>query len=155
VQYGEQGLAIRTGWNPAPPVPEVPADAARGAVPADAAWRAELAAVEERLRRELAPASRPADVQTATPVAARASDEELLRRVQRMIDESEVRQQRNLALRMTEVSRDFAVQRQSDLVQIQQGLGRLEGRTEAEAARARELMNYIMRVSQQPQQPPR
>jgi hypothetical protein len=53
---------------------------------------------------------------------------------------------------MAEVSRDFSLQRQADLVQIQQGLGRLEGRTEAEAARARELMNYIMRVSQpQPQ----
>ena len=68
--------------------------------------------------------------------------------VQKLIDDAEIRQQRNLALRMTEVSRDFSVQRQADLVQIQQGLGRLEGRTEAEAARAREMMNYIMRVSQ-------
>ncbi len=92
-----------------------------------------------------------ATVPTASPVAlgpARASDAELLDRVQKLIDDAEVRQQRNLALRMTEVSRDFSVQRQSDLVQIQQGLGRLEGRTEAEAARAREMMNYIMRVSQ-------
>ncbi len=50
---------------------------------------------------------------------------------------------------MTEVSRDSAVQREADLVQIQQGLGRLEGRSDAEAARAREMMNYIVRVSQQ------
>ena len=86
-------------------------------------------------------------------VATRTRDDELLRRVQQLIDDSEVRQQRNLALRMTEVSRDFSLERQADLVQIQQGLGRLEGRTEAEAAKQRELMNYIIRVSQP--QPPR
>jgi len=60
-----------------------------------------------------------------------------------------VRQQRNLALRVAELARDFDVQRDADLVQIEQGLGRIEGRSEAEAARSREMMNYIQRVSQQ------
>jgi hypothetical protein len=157
IQYGEGGFAVRTGWSQTPVLPSTsPAIPQRTSSSAETPWRAELAAFEERLRRELTSAARPAiDMRAAAPVSSRTTDEELLRRVQRMIDESEVRQQRNLALRMTEVSRDFAVQRQSDLVQIQQGLGRLEGRTEAEAARARELMNYIMRVSEQPQQPPR
>jgi hypothetical protein len=116
--------------------------------------------LEQQLRREWAAVARtqaqPAAA-TIPPVAAavssRMSDEELLRRVQEMVDDSEIRQQRNLALRMAEVSREFAVQRQTDLVQIQQGFGRLEGQTKAEAVRAQEIMNYIMRVSQQ--QPPR
>jgi hypothetical protein len=71
--------------------------------------------------------------------------------VQALIDASEVRQQRNLALRMTEMSHDFDLQRKADLVQIQQGLGVLEGRS---AAERREIMNYLVRVSQQGQRPP-
>jgi hypothetical protein len=74
----------------------------------------------------------------------------VLRQIQALIDESEVRQQRNLALRVAELSRDFDLQRRAALVESKQGLGQLEGRTEAEVARNREMMNYIMRVSQQP-----
>jgi anti-sigma factor RsiW len=151
VQYGSQGLVVRTGWSrPAAPAQASPA----AVVPAAAGtpWRADLTTLEERLRREIATA-RPAPPEaTVALTSSRTTDAELLRRVQQIVDDSEVRQQRNLALRMAEVSRDFSLQRQADLVQIQQGLGRLEGRTEAEAAKQRELMNYIMRVSQ-PQQP--
>jgi hypothetical protein len=114
--------------------------------------RSELAAMEQRLRQEFGAGrtlSTPAEAVNAS-VAPRTSEEAFLRKVQQMIDESEIRQQRNLALRMADVSRDFSLQRRQDLVQIEQGLGRLEGRTEAEAARQREIMNYIIRVSQPP-----
>jgi hypothetical protein len=119
-------------------------------------WRSELAALEERLRRDLIPvagASSAAAPAAPALVSSRTSDAELLRRVQQLVDDSEIRQQRNLALRMAEIQQDVTNQRQADLVQIQQGVSRLEGRTEAEAARQRELMNYIMKVSQQPQPP--
>ncbi|MBP1607063.1 MAG: hypothetical protein H6Q08_2437, partial [Acidobacteria bacterium] len=77
--------------------------------------------------------------------AAAATNAALLARIERLINESEVRQQRNLALRVAELSRDFDLQRRADLVRIQQGLGE----TQADAARTREMMNYFMRVSQQ------
>ncbi len=157
------GLVIRTGWNRADTTAEIrqaALPAPTSALPASPApspgeWRTELAALEQRLMGELsrsAPttlAATNASTTTSGPVTRRLSDDELLRRVQQLIDDAELRQQRNLALRMTEVSRDLAVQREADLVQIQQGMGRLEGRSEAEAARAREMMNYIVRVSQQ------
>jgi hypothetical protein len=157
------GLVIRTGWNRADTTAEVrqaalPAPTSSlpaSQTPSPEDWRSELAALEARLMGELS-RSAPTTLVATTPGTAtsgdasrRLSDDELLRRVQQLIDDAELRQQRNLALRMTEVSRDLAVQREADLVQIQQGMGRLEGRSEVEAARARELMNYIVRVSQQ------
>jgi hypothetical protein len=59
----------------------------------------------------------------------------VLRRVQTLIDQSEARQQRELALRLAQVLNDFDRQRQTDLVRIQQGFG--------------ELLNQFVRVSQQ------
>jgi anti-sigma factor RsiW len=158
IRYDAEGLAVRTGWSQGTTPPSaagVRTVETAGAVGNATPWRADLRALEQQLRAELTQARGPAVAPVPAAVSSRTSDADLLRRVQAMIDESEVRQQRNLALRMTEVSRDFAMQRQADLVQIQQGMGRLEGRTEAEAARARELMNYIMRVSQPQQAPPR
>jgi hypothetical protein len=167
VRVDRGGLVIRTGWSrPAAAPGQAPATAPAGLAPAASLpvipagaepWRTDLAALERQLRQEF----RAARAEAATPVAAPAPargdaqglDPDVLRRVQALVDESEVRQQRNLALRIAEVSRDFDLQRRTDLVQIQQGLGRLEGRTDAEAARTRELVNYMMRVSQQ--QPPR
>ncbi|MGE3843871.1 MAG: anti-sigma factor [Vicinamibacterales bacterium] len=153
LSYGPDGFSARTGWSrpvAAPTTPAAAVESMSGAAP----WRAELTALERQLRRDLGGSaiqsvSAPAAAPVSLASTRGAPDAELLRRVQQLIDESEIRQQRNLALRMAEVSRDFNVQRQADLVQIQQGMGRLEGRTEAEAARAREMMNYIMRVSQQ------
>jgi hypothetical protein len=174
IQYGADGLRVRTGWaDTASARAQAPGAAERadmaaqsrgraastegvalplagpvaGSPDAGAPWRADLVRLGDELRREMAAvAPRP------TAVSTRTSDEELLRRVQQLIDDSELRQQRNLALRVTELSREFALQRQVDLVQIQQGLGRLEGRTEEEAARSRQIMNFL-RVSQQ--QPPK
>jgi anti-sigma factor RsiW len=164
VRYGADGFVLRTGWTrlgstQAPTASAVTTrDAAvvpAAAAPVDVApWRADLAALERQLREDFvagrsqavgggAPIVRPVSHQTTVGL-----DQETLRRIQALIDEAEVRQQRNLALRVAELSRDFDLQRRADLVQIQQGLGQLEGRTEAEVARNRELVNYIMRVSQ-------
>jgi hypothetical protein len=161
VRYDANGFAVQTGVSASPAsagsLPTALDRSGRGDAEGTP-WRTELTALEKQLRREFADAHAglvPAASNSngMAPVSSRTSDQEVLKRVQQLIDESEIRQQRNLALRMTEVSRDFSLQRQADLVQIQQGFGRLEGRTEAEAARARELMNYILRVSQQESPP--
>jgi hypothetical protein len=73
----------------------------------------------------------------------------LLARVRTLIEESEQRQQRELALRTAQVVRDFDSQRRVDLAQIQRNFGQIEGLTGAEAREQREMLNYLMRVSEQ------
>ncbi|MSO56428.1 MAG: zf-HC2 domain-containing protein [Acidobacteria bacterium] len=73
--------------------------------------------------------------------------DDVLARVKSMIDQSEVRQRRELALRLADVVRDFDAQRRADLVQVQQNFGELEGQTGAEVAHQRELLNYLVRTS--------
>ena len=63
--------------------------------------------------------------------------------------ESEQRQQRLLALRTAELVNDFDSQRRVDLAQIQRTFGQIEGLTGAEVREQREMLNYLMRVSQQ------
>ena len=66
-----------------------------------------------------------------------------------LIDESEQRQQRELALRTAQIVSDFDSQRRVDLTQIQRSFGQIEGLTGAEVREQREMLNYLMRVSQQ------
>lgn len=161
VTLGPDGLRVRTGRaqtavaQTAPEAPPQPAaaPATDAQEPDSTAWRAELAALEQRLRTEMSSRGEAAATQTvAAAPAPRGDDTAFMRRVQELIDAAETRQQRNLALRMTELAREFDVQRRTDLVTFQQGLGQLEGRTQAEVARTREMMNYIVRASSNPPQ---
>jgi hypothetical protein len=144
VRYGTGGLVVRTGWTGAAP------EASRAPVAsvpprADGSpWRVDLDALERRLRSEIA--ARPRE--TAMPAAVSATDEELLRRVRALVSDSEERQQRELALRLTQVLQDVERQRRADLVRIEQGFGQLEGLTGAEVARQRQMLNYLVSVSQ-------
>ena len=70
-------------------------------------------------------------------------------RVRTLIEESEQRQQRELALRTAELVRDFDSQRRIDLAQIQRNFGQIEGLTGAEVREQREMLNYLIRASQQ------
>ena len=165
VRYDAGGFVLRTGWARTPAAPSVAAARDEGAAPPDARaagvapvadaapWRGDLATLERQLRQDFlggrASAGVPPAVRPVSGAGATRLDPDVLGQIQALIDESEVRQQRNLALRVAELSRDFDLQRRADLVEIKQGLGQLEGRTEAEVARNREMMNYIMRVSQQ------
>ena len=108
--------------------------------------RADLAALEQRLRSEM---SQPR-VNTQN-VAALPADARILERVRVMIDESEQRQRRELALRSAELVRDFDAQRNVDLARIERTLGQMDGTTGAEVAQQRQMLNYLMRVSQRGQ----
>lgn len=77
-----------------------------------------------------------------------ALPEEMLRRVQALIDQSESRQRRELALRLSDVVHDFDAQRQADMQRVDQNFGQLEGQTGTEVARQRELLNSLVKVSQ-------
>ena len=147
VRYDRSGLSVRTGWIASPiAVPAAPV-AFPAPVESDA-WRAELATVEQRLRAEFraagAASSRPAAVQAPAP-----GTEEILRRVQTLVEQSESRQQRELALRIGELLRDVQAQRTADLVRIDRTLGYIQNGTGAEVMRQRRLLNDLaVRVTQ-------
>jgi hypothetical protein len=168
ITVGPQGLSLKTGRGhqeagagaaqpgggagevlTSLPEPEAGPDVALAGAPAPgpAEWESALAALERRLRAEMDARVVAAPGPTVALASSRAGDQALLRQVQALIDAAETRQQRNLAQRVTELAREFDVQRKTDLVTIQHGLGQLEGRTQVEAARTRELMNMIVRTS--------
>ena len=110
---------------------------------------ASLAALERRLRDEMA-TIRVANRETVAPSSPSLGNEtQLMTRVRALIEESEQRQQRELALRTAELVRDFDSQRRVDLAQIQRNFGQIEGLTGAEVREQREMLNYLIRVSQQ------
>ena len=136
VRYDGSGLRVRTGWvAPAPAVESLPAD--------EGPWRAELIALEQRLRADLGPTP-------ASPIAVNAADTagtlgpEALRRMRTLVEESERRQQRELALRLGEAMREVSVQRQEDLVRIDRNIGAMQSNTGREMLRQRsDLLNYV------------
>ena len=74
----------------------------------------------------------------------------MLARVRTLVEESEQRQRRELALRTADVVRDFDAQRQFDWTRVQQALGQFEGTTGAEIQRQQQELNNLIRVSQRP-----
>jgi hypothetical protein len=146
VRYGTGGLVVRTGWST--PLPESAANTGLE-------WRAELAALEQRLRRDLSASSSVdaalgAHIGPAAPASTPATrDAETLRQVRELLQASERKQQQELALRVAQLARDVDVQRRADLVRIEQGLGQLEGQTGAAIAQQREWLDQLVRVSSQ------
>jgi anti-sigma factor RsiW len=134
----------------------VVATAPAGPAGAENVTASSLDALERRLRGEIAqlrPAAATAAAAAPPSTVARGgpSDVEgqLLARVRALIDESEQRQQRELALRTAQLVRDFDSQRRVDLEQIQRNFGQIEGLAGAEVREQRQMLNYLMRVSQQ------
>ena len=144
VRRDAAGWTLTTGWM-APAAP--PAVAA--ARPRRERWRPALAALEQSLRRELRGRARVAGARPRLAGRARPAE---LARVRTLIQESERRQQQELALRLAQLGRDLDLQRRADLVRIDQGIGQLEGRTGAAVARQREMLDYIVRAGLRPPQ---
>jgi len=155
VNYSQAaGLSVRAGWRtPAPTAPVQAAPESGDAAP----WTADLAALRQELRSE-----RPQAVQASTPApsdgglrvtntAKPLSDEEFMARVRPLLDARETRLQREMAVRIAQVVRDMDTQRRADMARVADGIGVLEGRTGAAVASQREMMNYLMRVSQKQQ----
>jgi hypothetical protein len=169
VQYDASGLRVRTGWGHEGD--RGPAGAAAATTPGTAATpvnasatpltAADLVAFETRLRGELASSVAATSVagdptpapQTVSQVVSLtpASEAALLKRLRQLVDESEMRQQQNLQLRVTELAREFQGRRQADLVQIEQGFGRL---TNDNAAQRQIIREYLKNVSTTGARPP-
>lgn len=161
IHYDQSGLTVRTGWGHGAP--------ASGPASNDAAaLRQELASLRGEIAR--LGASQAATVTaTSAPLAGDASagplatpvstgaipvstgsvadgsmtstqGAALLRSFRQALDDSELRQQQNLQLRISEVTRDFDLQRRQDLVQVEQGFGRAETQRQL-------MLDAIRRVS--------
>jgi hypothetical protein len=144
VRRDTTGWTLTTGWI----AQSAPAARPVG-TPDTTEWQPALAKLEQSLRSEMA--ARQASA-AAAAVPAAPVDPTTITRVRTLIQDSERRQQQELALRLTQFSRDLDLQRRADLVRIDQGIGQLEGRTGAEVARQREMLNYIVRTSLRPPQ---
>jgi anti-sigma factor ChrR (cupin superfamily) len=144
VRYGADGLVLRTGWSQSAGAPNVVAGTAAGAV-TQVDWKQQAEALERRVRQLEASAS------TARPVAVSAAADpasaEVLRRVSAMIDQSETRQQRAAAQRITQLTRDIDARRKVDLALIDQGLMRLQSTNGAELRQSRDLMQRMYRAT--------
>ena len=160
VRYNVNGLQVRTGWSTVVEAPAVQpgqpvAGTGQGAIAAP--WRAELTALEQRLRADLRQTPGPGNTGTSIAnVAAPANptnvtSNDTLRRVRALVDDSERRQQRELALRLAEAIRDINAQRQADLVRIDHNIGAMQNNTGREMLRQRnEMLNYVsLRTSSQ------
>jgi len=150
VSYGANGFAIRTGWNASPAAPVVPAAVSRDAARTEsdvqrAALEASLVEINRRVRD--LEAARTSPVRQVSNVTPRLSENEIRRLVGELLQQSESRQEQQLALRIAQVMRDVDAQRVADLTRVQQGFGRIEAMTTNEAAQHRDLANYILTSS--------
>jgi hypothetical protein len=144
IRSDANGVTIRTGWSRPAPVASGVAAAQPAPTndvrPVNFVNHDELTALEQRLRN---------DIRTvAGAQRAAAADAETLRRVRALIDESEKREQRELALRVAQVLHDVNAQRQADLTKIDRNLGLIQNSTGVEILKQREAVNYLLRVSQ-------
>src|SRR5262249_45217538 len=157
IHQDASGLHVRTGWSKAPEAAAA-SEAVNAAGPvsavSDVPTRAELAALESRLRDELSRATAGANrvsaaravnaVNTNAGTNSAAVNAEAVRRLKALLDESEKRQQRELALRVGELVRDVNAQRQADLARIDRSLGLIQNNTGVEMMRQRETLNNLL-----------
>ena len=158
VEYGNGTIVVRTGWGTtsgqptsvAGPVRTAaqPANPTASGAMSEADVRAALAALESRLRAEMATV-RTASAPVSATSGAGLDRASLVTQVEGLIEASERRQQRELALRLAQAMQDVDTQRRSDMVRIENGFGQIEGLTAQEGARQSRLINYLMRTSQE------
>jgi hypothetical protein len=140
VRYGRDGFVIRTGWSAIdPPAKPVTAASLMPAVMSDLEaakpWQADLTGLRDGLRQEL---------EGASGLRSQPADEAaLLRRVREIVEASESRQRRELALRIAEVVQEGQVQRRVDLQRIDRSLGIIESSSRANQIRYTEAINNL------------
>ncbi len=105
-----------------------------------APWRADLAALERQLKIELRATQASSTAQTIRTASTTDAD---VSRVRVLLQESEKRQQRELALRIAELLRDVNAQRQADLVKIDRTLGVVTNNVGVEVMKNRQQMDQI------------
>jgi hypothetical protein len=153
VRYDQRGLSIRTGAFATGPQRSGAAEGP-GAAGQTAPWRADIATLERQLTSEIraarasSTAAPPPSVSTASTAP---SDADVTRRVRALVEESEKRQKRELALRLAGLLSDVNAQRQADMIKIDRTLGVVQNNVGIEVMKTRQQMNQmdlIYRASQ-------
>jgi anti-sigma factor ChrR (cupin superfamily) len=139
VRYDANGLVLRTGWQ-RPGSTAAPGVTAAGVTTVD--WKQQAEALERRVRQLEASAST-----VSTAAEPDASDAAVLKRVNALLDQSETRQQRALAARISQLARDIDARRKVDLAVIDQGLMRLQATNSVELRQSRDLVQRMYRAT--------
>jgi len=149
IHRGPDGVTVRTGWNTAAaqttaalPAPVAPAVREASVTTAPAVDAAKLAAIEARLRA--LESSHDSSVRAASMLSARSSDQELLRRVRDIVTVSEAKQTGELALRVSQMNREFDAQHAADMQKIQSIFARVNASVDADATMHREWASYML-----------
>jgi hypothetical protein len=145
VRFGTDGLSVRTGWQHGPVATAAGARAGGTLIPVD--WKAEAERLDKRVRDLEQTLTRTPANAIQNAAAAAGSDDEVLQRVRELVGQSEARQQRVLATRMAELTRDFDAQRRVDLAAIDQGMARLQNTSGAEVRQYRDLIQRMYRAT--------
>jgi hypothetical protein len=154
VHYDHNGLSVRPGWSGGSggsggsgrSSGSSGSDVAQRSGSATAPWKTDLAALESQLKNEIRLAratTAAATVPSVRPVTVSTPDADAIRRVRALVEESEKRQQRELALRIAELLRDVNAQRQADLVKIDRTLGVVQNNVGIEVMKNRQQINQM------------
>lgn len=141
------GMALGIRAMPQPPA-AAPERASVAAPSAAAVSAKDLAALEQRLRAEMAAlrsaGASPAAAARPQQAQVSGSEDALMQRMRALLSESEERQERQLAVRLSQVLRDVDTQRRMDLLRVEQTFGQMEGFTRPELANQRQMINYLI-----------
>ncbi|MEO5823210.1 MAG: hypothetical protein ABIT71_22120, partial [Vicinamibacteraceae bacterium] len=154
VHYDQSGLSVRTGWGHAAPASGPSSNDAAALRQELASLRGDIARLGQGQAATVTATSTPLGGDPSGPTSPTlvstgtvaggstnpAQGAALLRSFRQALDESELRQQQNLQLRIGEITREFDLQRRRDLVQVEQGFGRFENQRQ-------QMLDQIRRVS--------
>jgi hypothetical protein len=144
------GAGLSIGLTRGAAVPATQPTSTQVAAPvSDSASRTDLVQLEQRLKAEMSQMRTTAP----TPVAQRTvSDDEIMKKVEALVTQSEERQRREFTLRSVELASSIEAQRRIDLASVRETVGQFQGVTGTEIRQQREAIdriNNFIRVSQQ------
>ena len=142
------GLARRPATVPSQASVSQPATETTNTATTNTASRTDLSDLEQRLKAEMAQLRSTAP----TPVRQVTSGDDIMKRVEALVAESEERQRREFTLRSVEMARDFEAQRRIDMATVRETVGQFQGAAGTEIRQQREAIdriNNFIRVSQQ------
>jgi hypothetical protein len=136
VDISRSGLSVRTGWSAPAPAPEPET------TNANVVSRDELMAFRTSMQRQI---NEIANLNERTQRAARsASTEDLLRRMEGLVTESEKKQQTELALRLYALDNEVKTRRQADVVAIDRVLGQYNAEVQRNRADIKTLVERVV-----------
>jgi len=147
IHNGPDGFTVRTGVSKSAAAAFDARDGARAVLARDVILPSDegidLAGIVRRIDALESAVHDTPQLRNAVAMNARASDEELIKRVRDLVARSEMKQQGELVLRIAQVVNAFDAQRKDDLAHIQANLTNLQGTVTQEVVAHRELVNYM------------